>query len=373
MMRKKIAIASGGTGGHIYPAQALAEQLKKRDDQVEIFYLGGGLEDNRFFTSDHRFETVSAATFSSKKPWQMAKELGAIGRGIVESRRILKREKPDVIVGFGSYHTLPPLAAAKSMGIPIILHEGNSFPGKINRLMSRFATVTGVHFPAATGRLRGKTVEVGMPVRSGYDVAFCSQTEARRHFHLDSKLFTFLVFGGSQGALALNLLFSKAIVDHLSLRSSRYQVLHITGSDTVAKELQQLYDEHDVRASVLPFEKRMDLAWRSADMAVGRAGAATIAEQLAMETPGILIPYPYATDKHQDCNAHYLADDVGGAVVFQESQLGPKKLASAISDLVADDKKKLVLMREAMQRYKKQQRHRDLCSVVCEVAGIDVR
>lgn len=373
-MSKKIVIAAGGTGGHTFPAQALAEQLLKKDPTVRLLFLGHGLASSPFFDSRRwPHHDIQSAAFKSKHPLEVFRAARKITSGIAESRRILKSFKPDVVVGFGSYHTLPVLAATRLLRIPMVLHEGNSIPGKVNKLFSRYARVTGLHLPEAAEFLKGKTLVTGMPLRGGYDPKYGSQEEARKYFRLDPNTFTFLVFGGSQGALALNLLFSNAIVDHLSKRTKRYQIIHLTGDAILAEELEQLYEREGVRAYVRDFESNMDKAWQASDLIVSRAGASTIAEQMQMEVPGILVPYPHATDGHQDRNADHMVNEVGGAIKCYEAELTSERLAEAVSDLVGSKKNRIEGMQASIRRYKSEKKNRDLCSVVCEVAGMSVR
>lgn len=370
-MRKKILIATGGTGGHLYPAQALAEQLKSLTANPELLFIGGGLSDNPYFNREaYLFEEVSVATFAGKSLTQQLISCVDICKGVKQSRAIIKQFRPDVVVGFGSYHTLPTLLAAKLSSVPMVLHEANSIPGKVNRLLSKHAQVTGVHFPSAAVWLKGKTAEVELPLREGYHLAYRSKERARNHFRLSSDLFTLLVFGGSQGAHHVNVLFGGAATNFLAQKSKNFQVVHITGDAAWTTRLQQHYDHVGIRAHVVDAENAMDQAWTAADMVVARAGAATIAEMVAFEVPGILIPWSGAMDDHQQQNALFMSSAVGGAVRMSEEGLTSEALAKQISMLIAREKQQLVAMQEAIRHYKKHSRRRELCSVVCEITRI---
>ena len=372
-MTKNILISVGGTGGHVFPAQALARQLYKTDPNINILFVGSGLASNIFFSkSEFNYHEVSSGTFSRKKILPSIKSFGSIAKGVYSSWSIMGSYKPDVVVGFGSYHSFPALVAAKMRGVPIVLHEGNSVPGKVNSFFSKYARVTTVNFPQTAYQLKGKSLQVSFPLREGYTTSFAAKEDARKNFILHPNKFTFLVFGGSQGALSLNTHFCSAVMDLVD-RTSNFQILHLTGNDEVTEELRDFYRQLPVDACVKNFETRMDLAWQAADLVVARAGASTIAEQIEMETPGILVPYPFATDGHQDKNADHMANEIKGAIKLTESELMPTKMSQAISNLVENEHAQLNSMRKALQDYKNQSRVRDLSSVVCEMAGLKLR
>jgi UDP-N-acetylglucosamine--N-acetylmuramyl-(pentapeptide) pyrophosphoryl-undecaprenol N-acetylglucosamine transferase len=372
-MKKKILIAVGGTGGHLYPAQALAQRLKKEYPSTSILFVGGGLAANPFFSQEeYDFEEVACETFYNKNVMSSLVSCGKIAKGVCSSVNVMRKFKPDVVVGFGSHQSLPPLVAAKMRGAPIVLHEANSMPGKVNRFFSRYARLTGVFFPDASMHLKGRSLCVDMPLREGYSPFFFSQREARDYFHLDSEKFTFLVFGGSQGALALNTHICSAMMT-LAERSTRFQVIHCTGSAIATEEIKAVYEDLGIQASVRTFEERMEYAWRAADLVISRAGAMTVAEQIAMEVPTILIPYPFALDDHQDKNADFVVNKLKAGVKIREKDLSSESFARTVSEFLAYDGSKLAAMRENIREYKRKKYERDFSSVVCEIAGIKVR
>lgn len=363
-MPKKILITVGGTGGHIFPAVALGKQLAQASIPIDLLYVGGNLSANPYFEREaFPYRSVSCATFKKKNPWAVVKTMGKIVLGVKQSYQILKEYQPDLIVGFGSFYTLPILLAAKMKGTPFILHEANSIPGKVNRLLSKYASAVGIHFPDTASLLQGKTYEVGLPLRPGYHLGASSPSQAREYFDLDPKSFTILIFGGSQGAAKLNQLVSKAFTNHLPDRNTPWQIIHIAGDAALAQLLHTEYQKAGFKACVKPFEARMDLAWQAADISIARAGAGTIAEQMEFEVPGILIPYPYATDNHQDKNADFLVKTVGGAIKFKEADLTPEKLAHAVGSLTEERCKE---MRQAMRDYKIKNRPKSLFNLVLE-------
>lgn len=372
-MKKKILITAGGTGGHLFPAQSLAQQLLATDMDVEVLFAGDGLETNPYLQKDkYSYKEISSGELSFRKPYLSLINCWRIIKGVLFAWRLIYSFRPDAVVGFGSYHTFPVLIAAKLNSVPIVLHEGNSIIGKVNRFFSRFARITTISFSQSAWELKGKCLRVDFPLREGYTSVFSSKSDARKYFVLHPTKFTFLVFGGSQGALALNTHFCSAVMD-IAERTTNFQVLHLTGNQVVTEELRDFYRDLGVDACVRDFEKRMDLAWQAADLAITRAGAATIAELLEMAVPSILIPYPFSADRHQEKNAEFVEKSTGGVLVLLETELHPTKLSQEISALIENERAKLNEMAKGLRDYKQKNRAQNLCSVVSEVAGLKVR
>lgn len=366
-MGKKYLITVGGTGGHVFPALALAHQLKAIDPSNEIVFLGGSLGANRFFDKEaFPYETVSCGTISLKKPLKSILGCGKIVRGIWQSRELLKKHKPHLVIGFGSYYTLPTLLAAKLSGFPFVLHESNSIPGKVNRLMAPYAVTTGIQFPQTGGLLKGNTHVVETPLRKGFRKGHIPRAEARKFFELDSQTTTLLVFGGSQGARAINYFLIDAFTH--KLKSCPVQIIHLTGSPELTGEIKACYAKNRIIACVKDFESRMDMAWSAADIVISRAGAGTIAEQLEFEVPGILIPYPQATDNHQEINANFMVS-IGGAIKYVESEFSGDVLAYEIESLLALNAKRLTKMRTAIENYKKNIQIPPFTSLIASLIG----
>lgn len=363
---KKIMIATGGTGGHIYPAIALAQQLMQDSSDHEVLFVGGGLSGNRYFDpSVFNSSTVPCGAFTRKSPMALAKSCLNISHGIWQSRAIIRKFNPDVVVGFGSYYSFPPLIAAKLQSIPIVLHEANSIPGKVNRLLAPWAAAVGVHFPKTIDLLKGNCVEVGMPLRSGFQRGGTDPTLAASYFGLRPDRSTLLIFGGSQGAQAIN----SRVHGALKLLTDRVpvQVIHIAGDDQSAESLQKIYAQSGIHACVKSFETRMDLAWQAADLVICRAGAGTIAEQFEFEVPGILVPFPRAADNHQEFNADFIVKTVGAGKMIKEESFNERFLAYHLLELFNNGGDALMKMRVAMADYKKRVRTQDLCSLVKKV------
>lgn len=362
MNKSKILIAAGGTGGHLFPAQGLAQQLINHPDRHIFLFVAGGLSTNRYFDSARfPYKEISTAPLISRNPFKLLKGMFKTIGGIKQSVKIIKDFKPDVVVGFGSFYTVPILLAARMCKIPIVLHEANSVPGKANQWLAPLADAVGIHFPSTAAFFKQPTFEVGLPLREGYKLGIC-KTEGYRYFNLDEELTTVLIFGGSQGAKAINELVKKVIQKDLK---KPFQVIHLTGDDSSAQEMFEVYAKNGIRAAVKKFEKEMHHAWAIADCFISRSGASTIAEAMEFEVPGILIPYPYATDQHQERNAEFFVDVVGGGAKCLEEHLTADELSFQLKALLNEQEREK--KKQAINKYKNRPSI-DLCTLVLQSA-----
>ncbi len=363
---EKIVIAAGGTGGHLFPAQALALDLMKKKKKFRVIFMSRGLSKSPYFRKEYfSFQDISSETPCKKSPIQILKAIYALVKGTYQSFYYLKKFRPKVVVGFGSFYSFPILLAARLRRVPVILFESNAFPGKVNRFCSRWAKATAIHFLQASKYLKGKTICVPMPLlKKGQGI---SRAEAREYFQLDSKKLTFLVFGGSQGAQSINRFFCESL-EKLCLKTFDFQVIHIVGTFHRAEKLKEIYYKYDIRACVKSFEERMDIAWSAADLCISRAGAATLAEQIQFGIPGILIPYPYASDNHQGINASFLEDVIHGGIKLSEKGLTAGQLVGAIDKLIDSDWERLRMMKRSLEEFRKKQQKEDFCSLIFSYA-----
>ncbi len=314
----KLLFAVGGTGGHLFPAQALARDLKHKRSDLEILFAGGRLGSNLFFNKQQfPFREVTSGSPLRTHPIKAALQ---IGRGILESFDLIKDFTPDLIIGFGSFYSFPLLAVARLKKIPYILVESNVLPGRVNRLFSAKAHLSAIQYEETANFLKGSTASAKMPFWSE-EPLYLAPADARKNYQLEPELFTLLVFGGSQGAEVIN----RAVAD-LQLNIP-FQVLHLCGRNQDADALASRYKERGIIACVKHFEEQMHLAWRAADLAICRAGAGTMAEMEAFAVPAILIPWPGATDRHQHKNAQTM-EKIGGALLHEESDID--KLAGKV-------------------------------------------
>jgi UDP-N-acetylglucosamine--N-acetylmuramyl-(pentapeptide) pyrophosphoryl-undecaprenol N-acetylglucosamine transferase len=365
MSIKRVLITAGGTGGHLYPAQALAQQLAKRESSLDVLFMAGGLATNRCFDRTRfPFREIACSPLLSRDPLQCVKGLMHLGQGIRQSLLALKHYQPDVVVGFGSYYTVSPLLAARWLQIPIVLHEANSKPGKANQWLASLATYIGIHFPETASYFKGKkVVEVGLPLREGYHLAANSREQALAYYHLSPQRPTLLVCGGSQGARAINQSLQACLP---VLQRLDVQVIHLTGSIEIADALTATYAAYQIPACVKAFETEMQMAWRAADLFVGRAGASTIAEAIEFEVPGLLIPYPYA-NQHQEKNADFFVE-IGGGYKLLEPTLTIQQLSEKLEHCFEDTQR--VVLQDALKAYKQRPHQTTLCQLILNMNSL---
>jgi UDP-N-acetylglucosamine--N-acetylmuramyl-(pentapeptide) pyrophosphoryl-undecaprenol N-acetylglucosamine transferase len=360
--RRKIVFAVGGTGGHLFPAQALAREIKDRRAHLHVLFMGAGLNQSRFFFSkEFPSIDVCSATLTGKRPIAMCRAFYRLMKGSWKSLCHLRKESPDLIVGFGSFHAFPVLLAGLLLRIPIVLFESNVVPGRVIRFFSPFALFTAVQFERAGESLRGKSIPTKMPLWDRDRLSELQREEAARYFQLRDDMTTILVFGGSQGARAINRLFCE-VVEHWPRPD--FQVIHLTGDVASCQDALLCYRKLGIPAQVKVFEDRMPLAWRLADLAVCRAGASTIAELLAYRVPAVLIPYPHATDDHQLYNAEDFAKDIKSAIVLEERTLDRKGLQEALHQLLSDQERELKEMRAAILHFEENRERATLSSLI---------
>ncbi len=339
----KFIFACGGTGGHIFPAFSVAEELKKRDPSTQIVYVCGRLDiENQIFKmvqAEKIFSIESApfhGAFSLLSPLFLIK----LVRGFVQAVRCLKVERPDAVVGFRGYFSFPVVWVAKWMGFRALVHEQNVIPGLANNFLSRFTDGTALSFSETKDYLPGRRRlrVTGNPIRSSIETN--RRAEALAYFGFSDKKKTVLVLGGSQGAESINSFFLEALKFFGEPFSGRVQVLHLCGRMSPQAALEK-YREFGITAGTFSFFDRMDLAYSAADLAVGRAGATFLAEISAKQIPAILIPYPFGSG-HQFLNAQVFSGS-HRAVVTAQKELNPEKLAQQVKELVmeAESKKNL--------------------------------
>lgn len=334
-MRQKIVIAVGGTGGHVLPAQKIGRKLSSKFDVV---YIGVGLSKNPFFDK----EGVDYYDIEGAGLARGVLECGKANfRGIRAAKIVLAKLKPEFVIGFGSFHSFPVLAAAVYLGVPYYLFEFNVVPGKVNRLFSRGAKKVFIHFEPKRKKLSGNLTLVDYAFEN---LPIVSQNEARLHFGLNPHKKTLLIFGGSQGASIINDL----VVNGAEQLKGEFQVLHFPGKES---NYHEAYNSLSIPSYVEPFCSRMDLAWLAADLAICRSGAGAMREILIYETPAILIPYPNAKDDHQTDNAKYIEEVVKGGVHLKQSNITSELLMRQVfvSGMQID------LMKQAIQKFKAEQ------------------
>lgn len=362
---KTIIFAAGGTGGHLFPAQALAKQLQSARPDTHLLFAGARLSTNAYLdkTAFTYCDVASSTPFGGGLLGKV-KSAFVLLKGIRESLRLLEKTQPELVVGFGSFHAFPVLCAAAIKRIPLILFESNALPGKVVRLFSKRALVTGIYFAAAQKHLKGKSIEVEIPKKEQAALPRLSKEEARLQLGLNPALTTLLVFGGSQGAKVIN----QTLIEAASLLRTKgvsFQLIHLTGNEEVAVHAKEEYERLQIPCCVKKFETRMDLLFSAADVAVCRSGAMTVSELLHYAVPSLLIPFPAASDQHQRVNAQFLEQTVQGAVLLPQDAMTAEILAREILKLA--DPVKMGEMKRAIQAYNARQNKADLGAIVTEI------
>lgn len=342
MPKQKVIISGGGTGGHIFPAIAIANAIRRRDASVDILFVGarGRME----------MKMVPDAGYPIKSLW-----ISGIQRRItiknllfplkliislIKATWIILRFKPNLVIGVGGYASGPTLKMANTLRIPTLIQEQNSYPGITNRWLANKINVACVayenmekYFP------KEKIVKTGNPVRVDVIDIEGKREEALKFFDLDSDKKTILVVGGSQGAVSIN----KSIQRHLSaLVAKDYQLIWQTGRNFIEQAEEFVKDKKYNSVKVRQFIKRMDLAYAAADLVVSRAGAIAIAELCAVQKPVIFIPLPSAAEDHQTKNAMALVT-TNSALMVKDKE-APEILGKHIMQLMNDEGKKKELM-----------------------------
>lgn len=327
---KLFLLAAGGTGGHLFPAEALAHELIARGHRVHL------VTDSRAERFAGKFpasevHVVRSATIGSKNPVKVIGSLWTLFQGMREAGRLLRRIRPDAVIGFGGYPTIPPLLAASNAGIPSMLHEQNAVMGRANKaLASRVKVIAGGFLPESKGTHAAKTVITGNPVRPEVIAAAAIPFVPS----LAGEPFRLVVFGGSQGAQFFSDSIPAAIAllpDQLRARLELVQQVRPEDEPQVRARLDQL----GVKAEVSPFFTDMAARIAAAHLVISRSGASTVSEIAVIGRSAILVPYPYALDHDQAANAQALMAK-GGASVVKQSGLTPQILSDMIADRMND-------------------------------------
>ncbi|MEO8055153.1 MAG: undecaprenyldiphospho-muramoylpentapeptide beta-N-acetylglucosaminyltransferase [Acidobacteriota bacterium] len=356
-------IAGGGTGGHVFPALALAGEIRRRRPDAPIVFVGTrrGLETELVPRASWPLEFVRAKGLVGKGARARLEGLLALPLAFVDSIGILGRHAPRTVVGVGGYASGPLVATAWARRIPTVIHEQNAVPGLTNRLLSHIATRIAAGTDAGAARLGG--VAVGNPVRKEF---FAVPSLASRE---KGRAMSLLVVGGSQGAAILNRILPGALA-RAGATGPAFTVVHQAGKGRAA-EVEALYAKHGLtgeRVSVLEFIHDMPDAFAAADLVVARAGAMTVAEVAAAGRPALFVPFAGATHGHQEANARALERE-GAAAVLVEPEVTEQSVGEAVATLLGDPAR-LAAMGEAAHRAAKPDAAARLCDIVFEAEAL---
>ncbi len=353
----RILLACGGTGGHLFPAIGLISSLQQQ--KHELFFITGmsALEKELLPESYGNVQRIPSrklpSHFSHWRSWG-AFFIGT-AKAIKQSLGILRKFRPDVVIGFGGYASIPVLAAARCRGIPVLLHEQNIIPGKANRLFSRCAKGVAVSFsqalPLWSFHPRVKITGNPGPLRWQKRRSQCQESKNvfLEQLKFETTRKTLLVTGGSQGARSINQIVSATLLQWFQVapeQAKKIQVIHLTG-DADFEQVKQAYEKLSVRSYVTPFYQEMYQLYKVSDLAITRAGATTLSELAHFGVPAILIPYPYA-GAHQSENARVFEKE-GAAVVLEQSKATPETMIR-LFDLLFSSQSPLREMKQAVKR-----------------------
>ena len=340
-MSKRIIIAGGGTGGHIFPAIAIANAIKKIEPQTEILFVGakGKMEMEKVPQAGYKIEGLDIAGFNRSS---LIKNIGLpfkLIKSFLQVKKIFSEFKPDAAIGVGGYSSFPVLRYAQGKGIATFIHEANSFAGKSNILLGKKATKV---FTATDGMQKffpaDKIIITGNPVRASIAQSAVSREEGIKFFGLDASKKTVLAVGGSLGAKSIN----EAIAKHIdAFAKNNLQLIWQTGkpyaeqAKLIAKGLPNVW--------VNDFVNQMENAYAAADVVISRAGAMAIAECCVVQKPVLFVPFPFAAEDHQTVNAMNLVNKNAGLII-KDNEAG-EKLVDAVVELSKDENKQTELKR----------------------------
>jgi UDP-N-acetylglucosamine--N-acetylmuramyl-(pentapeptide) pyrophosphoryl-undecaprenol N-acetylglucosamine transferase len=333
--RVRIIIAGGGTGGHIFPAIAIANALKNIDPQIEILFVGakGKMEMEKVPQAGYKIEALDIAGFNRSSLIKNISLPFKLVKSFLQVRTIVKNFHPDAIVGVGGYSSFPVLRFGQAKGIPTFIHESNSFAGKSNILLGKKATKI---FVATDGMEkffpREKIIITGNPVRASISQAVVTRSEAIKFFGLDENKKTIFAVGGSLGAKSINDAISKRLDE---LLNAGLQLIWQTGK-SYAEEAKEIAKGKS-SVWVDEFITQMEYAYAAADMVISRAGAMAIAELCVVKKPVLFVPYPFAAEDHQTVNARNLVNKNAALMVKDSEALD--KVVPMIIDLARNESK----------------------------------
>lgn len=332
----RLVIAGGGTGGHLFPGIAVAEEFLSRDEANEVLFIGtqNGIEARVLPGLGYPLEFISVTGMRRKSIPEQAKGLIMLAKSYFQCKRVLKSFRPDVVLGVGGYASGPVVIAAGQLPCRRFIHEQNALPGFTNKLLSRFVEKVFMSFGESEKFFpTGKSVMTGNPLRRQILDDALSESPDRA----DHDEFRILVFGGSAGAHSINMAMADAL-PFLSDLKDHISITHQTGTSDL-EEVKDRYGKEAFDAEVLPFINNMADAYHRADLVICRAGATTLAEVTACGKACIFIPFPFATDDHQRKNAQALVEK-GAGFMLLNSDLSGRRLAHMVRELM-DDRERL--------------------------------
>ena len=363
--RPLIMLAAGGTGGHLFPAEALGVALMKRGARVRLMTDSRAVRYGGMFTPD-MMDVVPSETVRGRTPWALARTGAMLAAGGAMSLALLLRQKPKAVIGFGGYPTLPPLIAAKLLGIPTIIHDSNAVLGRANRLLSTRVSAIATSLPGVLDRdpaLAGKATVTGTPMRPAI-LAAAAVPYASPDTTGPLRL---LVVGGSQGARIMADIVPPAIENLEPALWRRLSLVQQVREEDMSR-VRAVYDRLKIEAELAPFFADLPARLAATHLVISRSGAGTVAELGAIGRPSILVPLPGAIDQDQFANAGVL-EKAGGAIRIPQNEFTPDRLASEISTLAADPAR-LTTMATSARSVGRLDAAERLADLAAKIAGI---
>lgn len=346
-MIERVMVAGGGTGGHLFPGVALVEELRRRAPNVDVMFVGTerGIENRVLPKMGEKLSLLDVKPLKGQGALGVVRNASRLPMAMGHALSVLRQHRPQVVIGLGGYAAGPMLLAAAATGLPTALLEQNAHVGLTNRMLSRVVGRAYLTYPQTASLFPRKTARVlGNPVRRALvEAAHMAQSDPRG---VEARSRCILVFGGSQGARALNEHVPEALAA-AGVAERGIAVLHQAGASSV-DDVHARYDALGIRASVVPFIDDMARTYASASLVIARAGATSLAEICAIGRPSILIPFPFAADDHQTRNAEAL-ERAGAAIMVRESELQGAKLAESIAGLLAHDDRRRAMANSARE------------------------
>ena len=348
----RVVLTGGGTGGHIYPALAIAYAVRKNWPCAELLYVGSetGMENRIVPQTGLDFRTIDVIGWQRKFSLQTVKALWKAVIGIHQAERIIHDFSPHLVIGTGGYVCLPVVWSAAQKGIPTLIHEQNVMPGLANKFLAKRVDRIMLTFPASQEhfprKVQDKLEVTGLPIRP--EILKTTKEEGLAYFGFSPQKKTLLGVGGSRGAQSIN----KAMLHVCKYLGDKAQIVHLTGPSEYESFLRELAAEGiDVgncgNIIIRPYLHHMEFALACADLCVARAGAAFISEMTAKGLPGILVPYPFAADNHQEFNARSLVQRPAVEMILDKELTG-KLLLEKINSLLFNEEKRKIMAKNSM-------------------------
>ncbi len=357
----RVIIAGGGTGGHLFPGLAIAEELRRRNEMTEVIFVGTehGIEARVVPMEGYPIKFIRAEGMVGVSVPKMIKAIAKMFLSFLDSHKIIKNVQPDIMIGVGGYASGAIMLIASLMSIPTMILEQNCIPGFTNKILGKFVRAICTTYQESIPFFpKEKTFLTGNPVRM--HILKGSRESGYRLFSLEESLFTVFVFGGSLGARSIN----TAIVDSLNYLhdvKDKIQFLHQTGTKDY-EHIRNAYRELGFKGTVTPFIYQMGEAYAVSDIVISRAGATTLAELTALGKPAVLIPYPHAAGHHQELNSRKLFE-MGAARMILDSKLNGESLAHTVRELYENE-----TIRAEMQKNSRALGRPEACAKVVDIA-----